>query len=305
MTIRNLAQTLSQRAQSYLLLNQPEPAWYDLALVHDLCQILEAKPSGKPVTLIGAMIHVAVAGLHAGIVQDGLRLHAWREPQLLAIEQQLQQTDLLPSVVEALKEERAATSQTIGSTKRSELGKLFSFDDSKSKLLLDWMPRGWFYQNMAMGARIEQELLTSIDPSNQLVWPHQADKYYHQLEARLKHDSPYTFLVAIATPNFRRAVQTVARNQTQVNQARIACALERYHLAQAQYPETLDALTPRYIDKLPHDLIGGQPLIYHRTDGGGYLIYSIGWDEIDNGGVRGKTTEEGDWVWELRSDGAE
>ncbi len=112
-------------------------------------------------------------------------------------------------------------------------------------------------------------------------------------------------MVAIAIPNFLRAVQTVARNQTQVNQARLACALERYHLARAQYPETLDALTPRFIDQLPHDLIGGQPLIYHRTDGGGYLLYSIGWDEIDNGGVPGKTTEEGDWVWELRCCGGE
>jgi hypothetical protein len=29
-------------------------------------------------------------------------------------------------------------------------------------------------------------------------------------------------------------------------------------------------------------------------------FYSIGWDEKDGGGVPGKTTAEGDWVWQLQ-----
>ena len=74
--IREAARILSQRAQSYLLLGQPEKAWHELSLVHDLCEILQAKPAGKPLTLVGAMINVAVAGLYTGIVEDGLRLHA-------------------------------------------------------------------------------------------------------------------------------------------------------------------------------------------------------------------------------------
>jgi hypothetical protein len=85
-----------------------------------------------------------------------------------------------------------------------------------------------------------------------------------------------------------------------VNQARLACSLERYRLAQRQYPETLDALLPQFIEQLPHDLIGGQPLIYRRTSAGGYLLYSVGWNEKDDGGLSGNSVEEGDWVWELR-----
>jgi hypothetical protein len=41
-------------------------------------------------------------------------------------------------------------------------------------------------------------------------------------------------------------------------------------------------------------------LLYRRSNGGGYLLYSIGWDEKDHGGVPGKSKEEGDWVWEIR-----
>jgi hypothetical protein len=41
-------------------------------------------------------------------------------------------------------------------------------------------------------------------------------------------------------------------------------------------------------------------LKYRRTNGGGYLLYSVGWDEKDDGGVAAQSREEGDWVWELR-----
>ena len=45
-----------------------------------------------------------------------------------------------------------------------------------------------------------------------------------------------------------------ARIQADVDLARVACALERYRLAHGSYPETLDALAPQFIEKLPHDL---------------------------------------------------
>jgi hypothetical protein len=65
-----------------------------------------------------------------------------------------------------------------------------------------------------------------------------------------------------------------------------------------QYPESLEALVPQYAEKLPHDIIGGQPLHYHRTADGHFVLYSVGWDGKDDGGLAGKAVEEGDWVWE-------
>ncbi|HEY5041711.1 MAG TPA: hypothetical protein VIK53_06870 [Verrucomicrobiae bacterium] len=59
---------------------------------------------------------------------------------------------------------------------------------------------------------------------------------------------------------------------------------------------------------VPHDIIGGQPLHYRRTDDGKFLLYSVGWDETDNGGIiyLGESSHwvgnkwvpyESDWVW--------
>jgi hypothetical protein len=116
--------------------------------------------------------------------------------------------------------------------------------------------------------------------------------------------SPLTFLAALSVPNFTKALQTTANNQTLVNEAQIVCALERFHLAHGEYPETLDALAPQFMETIPHDIIGGQPLHYRRTDDGKFLLYSVGWNETDDGGqvvfTKGGSVdrEKGDWVWQ-------
>jgi hypothetical protein len=125
-----------------------------------------------------------------------------------------------------------------------------------------------------------------------------------QLEKTVSRFSPYNFLSAIAIPNFLKAWQTTAHNQTMVSEAQIACALERYRFAHGAYPETLDTLTPQFMETVPHDIIGGAPLKYHRTDDGKFQLYSIGWNETDDGGQDLPKTgngavdySKGDWVW--------
>ena len=99
-------------------------------------------------------------------------------------------------------------------------------------------------------------------------------------------------------PNFVRAAQTTGRNQTLVNEAFMACGLERYRLAHGQYPETLEALVPQFAENVPHDIVGGQPLKFHRSSDGRFVLYSVGWNQKDDGGVPGQSASEGDWVWQ-------
>lgn len=48
------------------------------------------------------------------------------------------------------------------------------------------------------------------------------------------------------------------------------------------------------------EIIGGQPLSYRRTGQGRFLLYSVGWDGKDHGGVPGQAVAQGDWVWPMR-----
>jgi hypothetical protein len=99
-------------------------------------------------------------------------------------------------------------------------------------------------------------------------------------------------------------VRRTANAQTAADLAAVACALERWRLAQGRFPETLDSLVPGFMAQLPHDIINGRPLKYHRTKEGRFVLYSVGWNETDEGGTVGLTKDggqadagTGDWVW--------
>ena len=92
--------------------------------------------------------------------------------------------------------------------------------------------------------------------------------------------------------------------QNSVGLARIACALERYRLANGMYPDSLAQLSPQFLQAIPHDLITGQPLKCRLTHDGRFLLYSVGWNEVDDGGKVGLKSsgyfdiKTGDWLWQ-------
>jgi hypothetical protein len=79
--------------------------------------------------------------------------------------------------------------------------------------------------------------------------------------------------------------------------------LERHRLANGSYPEKLDALAPRFLEKIPLDVFDGKPLRYRLQSDGTFLLYSIGVNQTDDSGKvvlresGGLNLEEGDWVW--------
>jgi len=138
-----------------------------------------------------------------------------------------------------------------------------------------------------------------------LVSPQKVELATRSMDKMRTHWSPNTVLAAMLFPSLEAAVKRYAYAQSSVDMARVACALERFRLANGEYPETLDALQPRFIESLPHDVIGGQPLKYRRTDNGQFALYSVGWNGTDDGGkvyLREYSKisidlEKGDWVW--------
>jgi len=307
---RDLAQILAQRAKCYLLLGQPEKALREVTLLNDSRHFLEGAPTGKPMTLVAAMINVAVTGLYVDTIANGLQSHAWQEPQLVALQEQLGKVNLSPFVVEAFRDGIVTATYTLEKTPPAVIADQFiTLRGGKPNLwrrlknpfytFLIFAPRGWVYQNMVTYVKLRESMLDSYGLTNDLIFPSAANKSDDEIHA-LKKWSPYTFLEATILPGFTRATQTLARNQTLANEAQIVCALERYRLAHGEYPETLDALVPQFIEKLPHDIIGGVPLIYRPTADGKFLLYSVGWNEKDDGGEPGTLSDpkQGDWVWQ-------
>jgi hypothetical protein len=73
-------------------------------------------------------------------------------------------------------------------------------------------------------------------------------------------------------------------------------AVRRFQLDHEAPPDSLAALVPKYLARLPRDPYGDGPLVYRRT-AEGYLLYSVGKNRRDDGGQRttlAKATENGE-----------
>jgi hypothetical protein len=100
-------------------------------------------------------------------------------------------------------------------------------------------------------------------------------------------------------------VRWTVNAQCLIDQAVIACVLERYRIEKGGYPESLDGLTRTTGAALPIDAISGEAMQYRRTQDGMVRLWCVGLDRVDDGGKRIKNAKmnskekgvKGDWVW--------
>ena len=119
------------------------------------------------------------------------------------------------------------------------------------------------------------------------------------IEKEVKDLSFLHVMVKIAAPALSRVAALDLRMRAHLDLARTALALERYRLATGKLPEDLNALVPQYLAQVPIDPFDGRPLRYRRTDPG-YLLYNVGEDGQDNGGLERDQTNRGapyDWCF--------
>jgi hypothetical protein len=82
-------------------------------------------------------------------------------------------------------------------------------------------------------------------------------------------------------------------------------ALERYRRDRGTWPVTLDELAPGLLKAVPLDPFDGKPLRYKRL-ADGVLVYSVGTDGVDNGGIIDRTrfnspgTDIGYQLWDFK-----
>ncbi|MEM8945026.1 MAG: hypothetical protein AAGD11_07570 [Planctomycetota bacterium] len=110
-------------------------------------------------------------------------------------------------------------------------------------------------------------------------------------------------LIAHLAPAAEAASNAEDRAYTQLELTKLAAALAVYRAEQGEYPEKLEQLVPSVIPKLPIDLYSGESFLYQRKEDGGYLLYSVYENGIDDGGadVSGEIID-GEYVDEAPAD---
>jgi hypothetical protein len=79
----------------------------------------------------------------------------------------------------------------------------------------------------------------------------------------------------------------------------IGLSCELYRSARGRYPSGLDELAPEFLETVPLDPFTGKPFHYKLRDNGrSFIVYSVGENLTDDGGVRDHKTGKDDIAWE-------
>jgi hypothetical protein len=303
--MRNLARVYRLRALMELSANETGAALEDIETCLRLVDRLKSGPR-----MILFWNRMAMLDFITQPVWEGLVAHRWNDSQLTALQDQFEKIDQFQEAEKSLQDGRIVGYHVILRLchDRSRLSEVLPPhlrpDVSHDVRLLRIMPTGWFYQNQRNMDRLyTAKIFPALDWQQHRVSPAQMRQIQQSIRAR--RVTPYNFMLldwGFADPFL--FIERAALSQAYVDETVVACALERYRLAHGLFPETLDALVPQFIGKLPNDVIDGQPLHYKRLPGDQYLLYSIGWNEKDDGGQIAMTAngvnqniDEGDWVW--------
>jgi tetratricopeptide (TPR) repeat protein len=305
--LRSCSQTLQLRSLAELQNGQPDKALADVKLALQLTDKIRTEPF-----LISHLVRIRMVNFTLQPVYEGLAEHKWPEAQIVALDAELAKLDFLTDYKLSMRGEMEDQGGTIEYLRRHPEQFFYisgnNYDNQAlpfpARIIWQLIPGSVFYQNRLNCARMMVEFYIPLADANQrTISPTLTRRADAAVEAVVRQQNPYNILECMLLPPLGNAAKRFAYAQTSVDLARVAIALERYRLAHGEYPEALDTLSPQFIAKLPHDVINGQPLYYRRTSDGQFVLYSVGWNETDDGGVVGRIKygtpdiSEGDWVW--------
>jgi hypothetical protein len=305
--INDLSQVLSLRSVAELAAGKSAEALDDINLSFRLAAAVKKQPGF--LAQYGAQ-EILLNSLQP--VWEGLARRRWSETQLQDLQQQITGLNVLADFDVAWRSELILWADLGNKVILAKKGHLAGFLPGLDESWLRAYPEGWVYQNQAGLYRFYQEIRRVVDLPTQRVDVAKGKAAM----ARLVHDyfanDPAFSAFCLPKLNLmcHSGITHFAFTQTALNQASLACGLERFRLETGEFPDQLEQLMPRYLTRLPLDVLTGQPLRYRRIDTNRFELYSLGWNGTDEGGrpaplhfdFRGRlelwrSLAEGDWIW--------
>ena len=285
------------RMDAHLALGDSPEAWDDFEDALQACRSLE-----NPQTSQALAMRLALVGIACERVGATLAEQSWTESELGKLD------DAFAALHPALDYRRGLSAQRVS---------VNSFWD---RLVNSWTSRG--HLDIMLSGRAVPSFACMLIPSrvfrdNQL----RRNQFLDELLARASSDA-LQFDPDEPLPSgpenlngywdehyfwmfkeFGRDVPSDARKvisvKTSIDQTRLGIALERFRLARGIFPEVLQELVPQFIAAIPADAYSGQSPIYRREEGGTFLLYGVGKNRRDDGGVptQGDDGDEIDDIW--------
>jgi len=315
--IKSMVQELKVQAAAELALGRVDDSFTNVLFMLWLTDSMREEPF-----LIDQLVRIACLQITLQPIWEGLAEHKWTDVQLQQLQQRLQQFDFVTDMVGPMGSERAAAVGLIerlarNSSSRPGISDLFGMGDQPqpgpgpATFVASLVPRGWFYFEALNYCTLkDDQTKDGVDLQKKTINARQMDENNAHMERSLAKANGlnvvlgHRFFARLLLPALRNATRKFALGQIAADEAALACALERYRLANGKLPETIGALAQKFMAKLPHDVLSGASLKYERLSDGEFMLSSVGWPITDNGG-RGfppaddsrPKNRSGDWIW--------
>ncbi len=313
---RDACRRLQLRACAELAAGRSEDALADVNLMFYLADSVKDEPF-----LISYLVRLACMHFAVQPVWEGCAEHVWTDAQLQQLETRLARINLVADLKRSFDSERASGILTTDLIRKKGLGMLIELigpgsPSSADRKFANWcgglIPGGWYHLEQLNFCRFQDALLDgAFDTARKRVSPGRMEANQREIDKVIPGEGfgrtagaflHHRIIASLMLSSLPKILLKAACAQTAADQAALACALERFRLANRAYPGSLEALAPALIPQSPTDVITGKPFRYRRTDDAQYVLYSVGWNEKDDGGVPGTKLfdeKQGDWVWQF------
>lgn len=282
--IRTLARRLSIRSLLASLNGDTEAATKMLVGTIELADSLEQEP-----ILISQLVRIAIYGIGLSAFEQAMNRADFSAEQLETMQKRLVEAEKNRAFVNGFIGERCMW------TVVERMGwddKLFGsggggFDPQDLWFDLVYRPFGLMeLDGVRYYDAFEQIMAACEMPVSEQIDAAQA------ISDRLARNGGVGSMTAIIMPSLARALEADVRNRAHLRTVILALAAARYKADKGEYPDTADMLVPDYLDAVPIDPCGGDPIRYRRLDHG-FVAYSLGRNRTDEGGEE----DEDQHVW--------
>jgi hypothetical protein len=273
--IKRAATFLKMVAINQTAQNRTDAATATLQAGFSLARSLDDEP-----LVISKLVDYASLSLILQGMDQSFSRQAFSDAQLQALESTLKNAEMRFSLHRPLAYERAcgiSVFQMSGAELAKAGGNMTNVD------LVAYSKTAKFQQDFAFLLDYYSELIALTE-----IPYGQAMKALPKLADRAEKAKTQGFVVssmlisASGTSSFQKAAKAAAF----LRDAQTAVAIERYRLKHANdLPGTLADLVPTHLSAVPEDPFDGQPLRFKPLPGKGYVVYSVGANLVDDGGV--------------------
>jgi hypothetical protein len=294
--LQNASKLYALRMAAHLTLGSSAAAYEDFREGLRLVMATRREP-----TVVAGLVRISQTVVMINGVWGGLKMHQWKDADLEKIERDLSKLDWLDDYVFSMGSERGEANSIVEMIIQQPyaLDKLSLENEESIHKFLSYYPVGWLYQNQVRVNRFFDERIARVDPAQRRLF---VDRQIRSSPENLHYtwQKLQSFVFVVITVVLEKSEDKFAQAASVTDEARLGCALERFRLSRGSFPKSLTDLTPEFIPSVPLEVVNGQPYHYHRPDDGNFVLYSVGMDLHDDGGVidpKLPNSKQRDWVW--------